>query len=313
MVKTMLSRILSQDKKLGVSSRRRYDLPLHHNEGTGFLILLIALMSFLSTIALSFSFAINHYVSGWSSGLKHSMTIQIPVKDMRRNSNLQAIVSNTLKASPVVKSVKPLDEQDLSTLVQPWLGDVLNTFSDLTMPSLITLTLQDNINKAEALREIETALTTLAPNATIDTHEDWLSDLIRLTGALNLLLFTMIGVISLTSIVAVASATKAQIDIHRKDIELLFLMGAQDDYISGQFLRHSGVISVVGGVGGLCAAIGVLALAATLITASNQLILPDFGLGKDVLVWLILLPLLLSGIAAISAKHTVRNVLEKIK
>ena len=57
----------------------------------------------------------------------------------------------------------------------------------------------------------------------------------------------------------------------------------------------------------------VLALAATLITASNQLILPDFGLGKDVLVWLILLPLLLGGIAAISAKHTVRNVLEKIK
>ena len=47
----------SKDKRLGISQdRHKYDLPLNHDEGAKFLVLLIALMSFLAVMALAFSF-----------------------------------------------------------------------------------------------------------------------------------------------------------------------------------------------------------------------------------------------------------------
>ena len=49
-----------REKALGVAQGRRvYDLPLNRASGTGFLVLLIALMTFLAMLALSASFALS--------------------------------------------------------------------------------------------------------------------------------------------------------------------------------------------------------------------------------------------------------------
>ena len=48
-----------KDRKLGVAEGKRlYDLPLDKTEGSGFLIMLIALMSFLAIMAIASSFAL---------------------------------------------------------------------------------------------------------------------------------------------------------------------------------------------------------------------------------------------------------------
>ena len=71
-------KLFGAEKKLGVAFRQgRYDLPLNKDEGTNFLRLLIALMSFLAAVALAGNFALNSMTQRWSSGLENKLTIEI--------------------------------------------------------------------------------------------------------------------------------------------------------------------------------------------------------------------------------------------
>ena len=63
-----------RDRKLSVAQGKRiYDLPLNKSEGTGFLVLLISLMSFLACISLTASFALDEVGRRWSSVAKERM------------------------------------------------------------------------------------------------------------------------------------------------------------------------------------------------------------------------------------------------
>ena len=66
-------------KKLGVAqSRGRYDLPLNRSAGTYFLMLLVALMTFLAMMSLAATMFIGSISDHWSSGLENKITIEIP-------------------------------------------------------------------------------------------------------------------------------------------------------------------------------------------------------------------------------------------
>ena len=76
-----LLNVFKKDKRLGsAQGKRRYDLPLNQSVGTGFLMVLIALMTFLAIMAVSTSFALNSMTAHWSSGLENKVTIEIPAE-----------------------------------------------------------------------------------------------------------------------------------------------------------------------------------------------------------------------------------------
>jgi cell division transport system permease protein len=66
------------ERVLGKAQKRRYDLPLNKGSGTGFLVILIALMTFLGMLALASSFALSAMTARWSSGLENRLTIESP-------------------------------------------------------------------------------------------------------------------------------------------------------------------------------------------------------------------------------------------
>ncbi|MAE51418.1 MAG: permease [Micavibrio sp.] len=302
---------LPGDKKLGVATgRRRYDLPLNKSAGTGFLVLLIALMTFLGVMALAGSFALGSMAHHWSSGLENKLTIEIPADDatgtIRTREDIEKLsesVTERLSAQNFIRDIHALSQTEIQELIAPWLGEDAENIPDMPLPGLIAvefITINDHL-----IEKMRADLANIAPNIVIDRHESWLADILRLTGALQFATLLTTLMIGATTIIAIAGAVKSRIAIHRKDVELLHLMGASDRYISRQFQRHALILALQGAAAG--AAAGLLGLLAISLFAGDTAaaLLPEFQLNMIHIFTLAALPAAACFIAAATAKFTV--------
>lgn len=307
---------LFKDKKLGVAENRRYDLPLHKSGGTGFLILLITLMTFLGMMALSSFFVLGAITDRWSSGLENKLTIEIPAEDKEGNllspekiQDMTKLVAAALKDSPVVDDYKTLSREDIQALIAPWLGE---DFSDenVPLPGLISLTLKkDGVAR---LPTLEKDLKELVPHLLLDRHEAWLNDLLHLTGSLQFSAFLILLIIGFTTVTAVAGAVRSRMAEHKKEVELLHLMGANDIYIMKQFQRHAINLCLKGGVAGVAFSCLVLLLIVLLAGGSGASLLPGFMFSPFHIGAFALLPIVVAGIGGMTARMTVLRSLAQM-
>lgn len=302
---------LPGDKKLGVSTgRRQYDLPLNKSAGAGFLVLLIALMTFLGVMALAGSFALSSLAYHWTSGLENKMTIEIPAErpnnSLRGQDDIKKLarqVETHLRAQNFIRDVKVLGQSDVMALLSPWLGEDTAAVTDMPLPGLVSVDF--NTMNDELFAEMRADLEKIVPNIVLDRHESWLGDILKLTGALQFATLLISLMIAVTTVIAIAGAVKSRIAIHLKDVELLHLMGASDRYISRQFQRHALILALQGASVGTLAGACVLGVIALVTGDTAQSLLPEFRLDMMHIFTLAALPALACLIAAMTAKITV--------
>ena len=303
-----------KDRRLGSSNKRQYDIPLGKNEGTDFLVLLIALMTFLAVMALSGSFALGSMTKRWSSGLENKLTIEIPAEksdgDLRTKEQITEFtnkVVKSLESNPGIKSFDVLKDEDIQELISPWLGEDM-VLDEIPLPGLVSAEL--HISSPEVLQVLEKDMALINNNIRIDTHETWLMSLLRVTGALKLSASAITLIIGLTTIVAVAGGVRARMAIHRADVELLHLMGASDDYIMKQFQRHALILAIKGAaIGMVLSIIALLVMGGFSSGTEAESILPGMSLRPTQWVGLIILPAFACLIAAVASRFTVLRVL----
>ena len=261
-MKISLADFFAKDRRLGVAlGRGRYDLPLNKDEGTNFLRLLIALMSFLAAMALAGSFTLDSMTQRWSSGLENKLTIEIPADkengELRTRDEMASLlkqVEAVLRNEPIVKSADILDDKDIQDLVEPWLGKDA-PLQDIPLPGLISVEL--NSSEPEAMGKMTTDIKVVDSDIVIDTHEAWLQSLLKMIGSLRFAAFVVVIIIAATTVTAIAGAIRSRIAVHKADVELLHLMGANDEYIVRQFQRHALTIALQGSLLGTLAAAAV--------------------------------------------------------
>jgi len=313
----MLDFIKKQEKTLGVSrKKRRYDLPLNNDAGTGFLKLLILLMTILAMLALAASFTLSEMTDRWSSGLENKITIEIPAEDADGNllerSNVKEStqkISKILENHPAVEEMQVMDEDDIRDLVSPWLGEDL-AMNSIPVPGIISVSLQQG---AEIdLERLEERLRQIAPSARIDTHENWLSSVLRFTGALQFAAALLTLVIGITTIVAVAGAAQSRLAVHKDELELLHLMGATDEYITRQLQRHTLFLSLQAALVGTLIGAAILLLIDWISGEMGVALLPDYTLSIFQKIMLTAIPVLISVIAMLTARFTVLRALAQM-
>ncbi len=295
---------------------RRYDLPLGKDKGTFFLAFLIGLMTFLAVLSLTASFALSAMTKRWSSGLENAATIEIPAQDEKGNAlekeeqgRIAARAVAFLEQYPGIKTFHVLSESEVAELVKPWLeGDI--SLEDMPLPVLISV--ETKKTEEGSYAALTDRLKSLVPQARLDTHEEWLQDLLRFTGALQFAAALLAIVIGITTAAAVAGAVNARMAIHAEDVELLHLMGASDRYISRQLQRHSFLLALRGGVAGGGTAIVTLVLIAWMAGHARVNIMPGFHLSPLHMLILLLIPFMAALIATAAAGRTVYKTLESL-
>lgn len=306
-----------KEKVLGVSDgKRAYDLPLKHNSGNSFLILLIGLMTFLAVLMTASSFALTALSGRWSSGLEDKFTIEIPAEDASGNilekTEIQENINNivtVLSHYPAVSNAEILSENDIIDLISPWLGDDA-ALDNLPLPGLISVQMKPgNEDHIDILRgKIKIAV----PHARIDTHETWLNDVLRFTKTLRFAAMLLSFFVGLTVIMAIAGAIRSRMAEYHAEIELLHLMGASDRYISRQLQRHTLIIAIKGGCLGLATAFMAMLMINMFAGQTMSGLLPDFKMSWNHYAMLCILPLLVGALATITTQKTVKLVLEKL-
>jgi cell division transport system permease protein len=310
----MFSRFKSPDRVLGMAKKtRRYDLPLNKGSGGLYLIVLIALMSFLSVLALTSSFALSEMTDRWTSGLENQASIEVPAEDEGGNTiepnilkNITTRIYGFLNTHPAIESAIVMSDEDISKLVSPWLGEDME-LSNIPLPGIITVKFKADV--AFDMENLKNNIKDLAPQARIDLHEGWLANVLRFTGALNFASLLVSFVIGVTTIVAVGGAVQSRMAIYKEDLELLHLMGASDVYISRQLQRYILIIALKGAAVGVIVGFFMLMIIGWFMGRMDINLIPDFSLNKTQIVMLVLLIPLTALVGMITARQTVLRAL----
>lgn len=303
-----------KDGTLGKAKARRYDLPFQQNVGTRAMTMVIALMVFLGFLCAALSLTLHALGTRWTTGLEGKMTVEIPAQGLdqsiRDRDELGAIADEMvafLKQQPAVTAADVVSEEDIAAMIAPWLGD-FNSTAGLPLPVLISVEAAE-MDEAATLK-IQNGIISIDPGSRLDTHEDWLGELLRFTGAMNLAAAVMALVITLTTLLVTAGVVRARLAAHVADVELLHLMGATNSYIARQFQGHILTLSVIGGALGCGLGIAMIKSIGWIAGRLGLMVMPDFAFAGTDWVMLCLVPVVIICLCFVTARATILGALK---
>jgi cell division transport system permease protein len=201
-----------------------------------------------------------------------------------------------------VRNAEVLEPEEIAALLQPWLGAGAS-YGDLPLPALIAV----GIDPAAApdIERLSRRLAEAVPGTLVDDHQSWLGQLLDLAQTIELVAALLVVLIGASAVTMVVFATRMGLAIHGRVIELLHLIGAQDSYIAREFGAHALKLALRGGTIGLLFAIATIALVGRLFARIDAALLPELSLRPIEWAALALLPLVIAGVAMLTARFTV--------
>lgn len=270
----------------------------------------IAIMVAITVLATAGGLALSNLVARASGDLAGSATVQIVDPDPRTRSTQAAAARDILASDPAVVSVVVLPEDEVEALLEPWLG-AGSEDDALPIPALVELRLRDGAGEPE-LDRLADLLAEAAPDARIDAQSDWLAPVLAALSTLRWMAFGLIALLAFTGAAAVWLAARNALGSNRDTIEIVHLLGGNDDQIARIFQRSILLDALVGGL------LGLLAGFAAVLLMGAQFAVLDSGLvtggGLERLDWMLLalVPLFAIAIAVYTAGMTVLSSLRKM-
>lgn len=276
-------------------------------EGDGLLPWVIGVMLFLTSLAVSFGFAIGTGLRDWSEDLSSTLSVQIVAENEADRARQRSAAVRLLEATPGVKSVTVIAEAEVLALISPFLGDI-PIDSGLPVPTLldVTLTRPDAVNFAGLAERLKAA----APGAALDDHKAWLRQILAFAAVVQSVLAGIVVMVAASTVAIVIFGCRAGLATHRDSIDIMHLMGAEDSLIARTFERRFLVHGIFGGAGGVIMAVLILAVLIGLASDIGQGLISATVPDLTVLIWLSLLPLMAGLLTMITAKITVMRALK---
>ena len=223
------------------------------------LITVIAIMTFLASLAAGTAILITEASRGWQSSVAQEATVQVrPVAghdldtDARRAADIAA-------RTPGVADVRTFSAAESARLLEPWLGGGLD-LGELPVPRMIVVKKTAGSFDADSLRK---KLATEVPSAIFDDHSQWLARLTVMTRTVVGAAIILFALVLTAMLLAVGFATRGAMAGSREVIDVLHLVGAEDRFIAREFQRHFLRLGLHGGlIGAVCAAMTFLLLGA---------------------------------------------------
>ena len=277
------------------------------------LVLLIAIMTFLSGVTLGGVVLVQKSALAWSSDVGREVTIQIrPVEGEVMESNIRTAIA-LAEATPGVSRAYAISVEESQDLLEPWLGAGLD-LSALDIPRLVVVELGDSsdVNLTLLERDIQAIR-----GATLDTHAAWRQQLNTMAGTIVFSGLMVLALIVLATILAVVFATRGTMASNREIVDVLHFIGASNAFIAGEFQGRFLSLGLRGGIiGGVAAVVFfflVAGAAGSIVPgeASSQLgfFFGRFSLGYDGILGIAAVVPVIAALTAITSRLTVRRFL----
>jgi cell division transport system permease protein len=290
----------------------RFDLPLSRDPSTKLLPWIVGLMVYLATLALAGALLLSGLLDDWNQGLSGKITVQVmPLGDETVEETQMRVTEaiRTLLKTPGIAEAKPIPLAEIAAMLEPWLGAAAQVI-ELPLPRLIDVTLEEE--RSPDFDALSQRLAEAVPGSTLDDHQFWRGQLVKLVRSLELLAGLVVGLVAIAAVAVVIFATRGGLAVHREIIEVLHLIGARDAYVADQFQRHAWRNclrgGVVGGLFGVATLLGLRKLGEQLDPA----LLPPIEVEPWQWATLALVPVIASLIAMWTARRTVMRALARM-
>ena len=198
------------------------------------LMLVVIIMTFLAGLTAGAVHLIADASADWSREIAREVTIQVrPLtgRDIEADVNT---VAELARATRGIAGVRIFTREEGEKLLEPWLGAGLD-LAELPVPRLVVLSLSGEMPDWGTLKN---RLSELAPTASLDDHRLWLSRLKAMARMLVVVGIIILALVLVATGLAVTFATHGAMAGTAHIIEVLHLVGAEDNYIAREFQRH---------------------------------------------------------------------------
>lgn len=267
---------------------------------------IMGIMLFLTTLAAAMGLGMNGARQALDRQLAGRLTVQLVEADAaKRDATVRAVVAR-VRALPVVRRVEEVDRARLAELLRPWLGDE-GFDAELPMPAMIDVDLISG-NPA-AVADVVRIAQGIAPSARVDRHAQWLSPVAAFLTTLTLFAAGLVLLMALATTAVVLLAARAGLDTHRDTIGVLHMLGSTDRQISRLFQRRIALDTLLGGMLGTVAALGMVWLLGRQAGALGSEMLSGVSLSRGDWTLLGAIPLLFALMAMVAARSGVLRAL----
>jgi cell division transport system permease protein len=272
----------------------------------------IAIMIALTVVAAASGLALRNAARTASADLEGGVTVQIvtaaPSERLRQSGAVLAALQN----APDVSDVRQVAQEELNTLVEPWLGTRPgDDVEALPIPALIDVRLKGSATPARLAR-LRALVQPVAPSARVDAQAAWLTPVFEAIGTLQWLAGGLIALLALATISAVLLASRNALGNHREAIEIVHMLGGTDRQIARVFQRSMAFDAAAGGLAGLL--LGVFAI----VMLSGQFARLGSGMVAGAVLhwqdWIVIAAIPLAGVAlaVLTARVTVLAALRRM-
>ncbi|HEX3860589.1 MAG TPA: hypothetical protein VHY35_02755 [Stellaceae bacterium] len=276
----------------------RRPLPLGWDGSAYFLGGIFALLIYIAAASGIGLFVVADTVHAATRSLAASLTVEVPAD--ASDARLQTVLA-TLRQTPGIVSVHPLDAKEIARLLEPWLGSTA-AIGELPAPRLIDL----QIDPAGTLDldALQKHLASVVPEAHLDDHRPPLAEMRAAARRIETVCAMLIAATLAVAGIAAVFAAQAVMNAQHRVVELLHRLGAADNAVAQHFSLRAVYPALLGGVGG-----GALVLLTTaLLRDSGRVVqLPAplaASIFADLRLWAIVVGAILAGgLIAIASTH----------
>lgn len=217
------------------------------------LILVIAIMTFLSCLTLGAVTLVRDTAATWQTQIAREATIQIkPAEGFDMEAAL-ATAQRIAAGFAGVRSAAVVNREATVRLLEPWLGSGLD-LDELPVPRLVIVTI-DPASPPD-FAALRTALATEVPQATLDDHRTWVDRLVAMANTTVTIGISVLVLMLSATVLSVVFATRGAMAGNDHIIEVLHFVGAEARFIAGEFRRHFLFTGMKGALaGGLAATV----------------------------------------------------------
>lgn len=281
------------------------------------LTIVMTIMCYLACVALGALIIINKSIDNWTSDISGQVTVQIrPVSGFDVEAEIAKAVT-IIEATDGVSDVNILGADEARALLEPWLG-AGEILEELPIPRLIEVTIDRQA--PPDLSALADKLKTSVEGASLDTHQRWQDQLVRAAGTLRVIGYSVLVLISATTVAIIVFATRSAMYSNRQIVEVLHLVGARDNFIAVQVQRHFLRLGLKGGLIG--ALVGAISFTAVNMLATDG----TSGLAQNIdaiasgtynfsianYLLLLLIPLVATLISLITARLAIMRILSGV-
>ena len=263
----------------------------------------IAILIALVVIAAAGGLALRSLADNARADLSDAVTVQIIEADPQIRSERAQAAAAALASQPLVTSLRVVPEDELTALLEPWLGTSAGS-ENVPIPALIDVELNAAASPQQ-LAGLQEALDRAVPGTKVDAQSTWLQPVYSALVALQWLALALIALVAFATAGAVWLAARSAFANHKDTVEIIHLLGGTDGQITQVFQR---TVMIEAGFGALLGtALGV----ATVWLLGQQFAALDSGMIGGATLglneWLLIAAIPLAGVllAMLTARITI--------